>query len=177
MGKELIKEVLVEKESAAATQETLRFVFAEFIQSENDYVIELERILQYKNYITAFEVLKPESIRQLFSNFTDLLNVQWRFSVCIETLLDEDNIKDLSLRIGALFIQFTPLFTVNLEFCRNFQIACEIANDNLLALSQANHLVDANDIPILFLEPIHRIKEYSRLLTVFFNNLACFESM
>ncbi len=144
-------------------------VLRETLQTERDYVADLERLQAYSEELRMDKVLSPESQARLFSNLDRLVDFQRHFLLRMEDCLTEAALQSTAASYDAnvadLFIANEGEFSVYRTFCANHKVANDVIDGQIEALQTKESIMEPNVVLRAFLiKPIQRICKYPLLL-------------
>ncbi|KAJ3203174.1 hypothetical protein HK099_001593, partial [Clydaea vesicula] len=137
-------------------------VIKELLITERKYVADLEDLQAYSVEVLNNNLLNKNQFYQLFVNLPELLDFQRRFLLSLEAILA---LPMEEQKIGSLFVQQEPAFTVYEPFCANYKHASKLILSETNKLSKLSNLIEPSyGLPSYLIKPIQRICKYPLLL-------------
>lgn len=153
--------------TAKPTENRLRVLY-EMLETEHQYVADLEKLQSYAEELRIDKIISPQSQAKIFSNLNALVDFQRRFALQMQSCVSGANLKDLQssyeCHVGKLFIDNERLFSVYEEFCANQKQAQTVIDAEKTALMAKQNVLDPNVVVSYLIKPIQRICKYPLLL-------------
>ncbi|KAI3644601.1 hypothetical protein MP228_010765 [Amoeboaphelidium protococcarum] len=138
-------------------------VVVELLDTEQNYVQDLEYLQLYMNTIKQSGLLTDEEVRKMFSNLDQLVDFQRTFLVVLEDtcLNGESN----GQNVGTLFSDFENAFKVYGPYCSNHSNATQMVAEIADKLKPFENVMDPHhQLPSYLIKPIQRVCKYPLLL-------------
>ncbi|KAI3643478.1 hypothetical protein MP228_013033 [Amoeboaphelidium protococcarum] len=138
-------------------------VVVELLDTEQNYVQDLEYLQLYMNTIKQSGLLTDEEVRKMFSNLDQLVDFQRTFLVVLEDtcLNGESN----GQNVGTLFSDFENAFKVYGPYCSNHSNATQMVAEIADKLKPFDNVMDPHhQLPSYLIKPIQRVCKYPLLL-------------
>ena len=114
------------------------------------------------------QIISKDKIIKMFSNLPELLDFQRRFLLSMEATL---SLAPDEQRIGLLFIQQEPSFSVYDSFCGNYKQATNIAIQEHAKLQKLSNLIEPTyELPSYLIKPVQRVCKYPLLINELIKN-------
>ncbi|KAI3635720.1 hypothetical protein MIR68_006358 [Amoeboaphelidium protococcarum] len=138
-------------------------VVVELLDTEQNYVQDLEYLQLYMNTIKQSGLLTDEEVRKMFSNLDQLVDFQRTFLVVLEDtcLNGESN----GQNVGTLFSDFENAFKVYGPYCSNHSNATQMVAEISDQLKPFENVMEPHhQLPSYLIKPIQRVCKYPLLL-------------
>ena len=151
-------------------------IIQEIVQTERDYVQQIEDLQHFKNELEMSGAVGGDAIHDIFLNINALLDFQRRFLIRIE---QQNSLPDEEQNWGNLFITYRDSFRVYEPFIANGTRCNETVTKEWDRLKSApissdlQGMVEAQSIMLGFLvKPLQRLTKYPLLLQVRHSNVS-----